>query len=183
MLPALLVPVLSKLAENGLGLLTDAITAKGKEFVEKQIGVDIPDEAEKLTPELIATLKTKEMEHEEKLLELSIEKQKIDIEQEKIYLEDTQNARNMQIEALRQNDVFSKRFVYYFASVAMIVTAIYIFSITFFVIPQENVRFADTILGFLLGTLVSTIVNFFFGTSKGSKDKDETLALLLKKEK
>jgi hypothetical protein len=45
------------------------------------------------------------------------------------------------------------------------------------------VRFADTILGFLLGTVVATIINFFLGSSAGSKEKTETLAAELKEQK
>lgn len=183
MLPVLLAPILTKLAENGLTILSDAITSKGKEFVEDKIGIKIPEKEDQLTPEIIATLKQAEMQHEKELIELSIKKQQADLEEEKIYLQDVQNARNMQVAALQQQDVFSKRFIYYFASVAMAVTTIYIFWITFGDIPEKNIRFADTILGFLLGTLVSTIINFFFGTSKGSKDKDDTLAILLKRDK
>jgi ABC-type nitrate/sulfonate/bicarbonate transport system permease component len=46
-----------------------------------------------------------------------------------------------------------------------------------------NVRFADTILGFLLGTVVATILNFFLGSSASSKEKTEVLAAELKEQK
>jgi hypothetical protein len=36
--------LLGSLAENGLGLLSSAIQAKGKEVVEKTLGVKIPDD-------------------------------------------------------------------------------------------------------------------------------------------
>jgi hypothetical protein len=52
---------------------------------------------------------------------------------------------------------------------------VYIFLITFTNIPETNVRFADTILGFLLGTVVATILNFFLGSSAGSKAKQEVI--------
>jgi hypothetical protein len=42
------------------------------------------------------------------------------------------------------------------------------------------VRFADTILGFLLGSVVATIINFYFGSSAGSKAKTEELNTLKK---
>jgi hypothetical protein len=48
----------------------------------------------------------------------------------------------------------------------------YLTGITFFDIPPENVRFVDTVIGFLLGTIVSSIIQFFFGSSLGSKEKD-----------
>lgn len=182
MLP-FLAPVLATLAQNGLGLLVNAITAKGKDVVEKTLGIEIPDEASSLTPELLVQLKTKEMEHEEFLLDAAIKKQEVDLKAEAMYLEDTQNARSMQMEALKQDDVFSKRFIYYLAAGALITTATYIFIITFASIPEQNVRFADTILGFLLGTVVSTVMNFFFGTSKGSSEKNETINKLLEERK
>jgi len=35
--------------------------------------------------------------------------------------------------------------------------------------------FANIILGFLLGTAVATIISFFYGSSKSSKDKTEAM--------
>jgi hypothetical protein len=57
----------------------------------------------------------------------------------------------------------------------------YIFFITFGTIQESNVRFADTILGFLLGTVVATIINFFLGSSAGSKEKTEAMAAEMRK--
>jgi len=82
MLPFLM-PLLTTLAGNGLNILAGAITAKGKDVVEDVLGIKIPDDAAKLTPELISQLKIKEMEHEEKLIELSLEEAKIELEANK----------------------------------------------------------------------------------------------------
>jgi multisubunit Na+/H+ antiporter MnhE subunit len=57
---------------------------------------------------------------------------------------------------------------------------VYIGFITFATIPEQNVRFADTILGFLLGTIVATFMNFFYGTSKSSQDKTDKMAEMAK---
>jgi len=84
----------------------------------------------------------------------------------------TENARAMQIAALQQSDVFSKRFTMYLTTFWSIAAAVYIAFITFSIIPEPNVRFADTILGFILGTVVATMLNFWFGSSIGSKEKD-----------
>ena len=91
-------------------------------------------------------------------------------------LENTKDARAMQVAALGQEDIFSKRFVYYLASFWSLVTVIYIFMTTFLDVVNERV--ADTVLGFLLGTIVATIINYFFGSSQGSKDK--TMEILKK---
>jgi hypothetical protein len=104
----------------------------------------------------------------------------MELEYAKMHLENVKDARGMQTAALAQSDVFSKRFVYYFASFWSVCAVVYIGFITFSVIPAANVRFADTILGFLLGTVVATILNFFYGTSKSSQDKTDKLAEMAK---
>jgi hypothetical protein len=110
---------------------------------------------------------------EEKLREL-------DLEYAKLHLENVKGARDMQTAALAQSDVFSKRFIYYFAAFWSVCAVVYIGFITFATIPEQNVRFADTILGFLLGTIVATFMNFFYGTSKSSQDKTEKMAEMAK---
>ena len=110
---------------------------------------------------------------EEKLREL-------DLEYAKLHLENVKGARDMQTAALGQSDVFSKRFIYYFASFWSVSAVVYIGFITFATIPKDNIRFADTIIGFLLGTVVATILNFFYGTSKSSQDKTDKMAEMAK---
>lgn len=82
-LPLILSPILSALASNGLSLLSSAIQAKGKEFIEDKIGMKIPSETSQLTPELLSELKKREMEHEEFLIETQIKKIEIELEAEK----------------------------------------------------------------------------------------------------
>lgn len=94
---------------------------------------------------------------------------------------DISNARAMQVAALGQEDNFSKRFVYWFAAFWSLFACAYIGFITFGEIPANNVRFADTILGFVLGTLIATIIQFFYGSSRSSSGKTEVMASLLNK--
>jgi len=68
--------LLGTLAENGLTLLSSAIQAKGKEVVENTLGVKIPDNP---TPEDVAKLRQLQYEHEERLIELGIEKAKLEM--------------------------------------------------------------------------------------------------------
>jgi hypothetical protein len=156
MILPLLAPLLATLASNGLGMVADAVTKKGKEFVEEKLGIDLTQDP---SPETIANWKLAAQQHEKELLQMAYG--------------DVANARNMQVEALRQDDLFSKRFIYIFATFWSVFAASYIGFITFGHIPEDNQRFADTILGFLLGTVVATILQFFFGSSMGSKEKDK----------
>lgn len=119
----------------------------------------VPDPAQKAE----AQLKLAEMAQNGELKEFELE------------VQDRDSARKMQIAALEQDDIFSKRFVLYLAAFWSIAAVVYIGFVTFGHIPEENTRFADTILGFLLGTVVGTILNFFFGSSKSSKDKTDAL--------
>jgi hypothetical protein len=89
----------------------------------------------------------------------------------KIDLENTKDAREMQRAALLQDDLFSKRFVYYLAIFWSVVSSLYFFVATFTEVVNEEM--ADIILGFLLGTVAGSIINFFFGSSAGSKAKDQ----------
>jgi hypothetical protein len=67
--------LLGTLAESGLNLLSSAIQAKGKEVVEKTLGVKISDNP---SPEEVEKLRQLQYDHEERLLELGIEKAKLE---------------------------------------------------------------------------------------------------------
>lgn len=99
-------------------------------------------------------------------------------ELEKLAFADVANARHMQEVALAQVDVFAKRFVYYFAIAWSLFAMIYLLCITFVELPASSQRYADTVLGFLLGTIIATIIGFFYGTSHSSKGKDSTITQL-----
>lgn len=107
--------------------------------------------------------------------EAALKLAQIDLEALKAQYANTADARAMQVAALNQSDIFSKRFTMYLTAFWSVCAAIYIGFITFSVIPDTNVRFADTILGFILGTVIATMLNFWFGSSIGSKEKGEVL--------
>jgi hypothetical protein len=67
--------LLGTLAQNGLGLLSSAIQAKGKQIVEEKLGVKISDNP---SPEEVVKLRQLQYDHEERLLELGIEKAQIE---------------------------------------------------------------------------------------------------------
>ena len=83
--------LLGTLAENGLGLLSSAIQAKGKEVVENTLGVKIPDAP---TPEDVAKLRQAQFDHEEKLLALGIEKAKMELAELQLFADAAKNEDN-----------------------------------------------------------------------------------------
>jgi hypothetical protein len=83
--------LLGSLAENGLGLLSSAIQAKGKEVVEKTLGVKIPDNP---SSEDVSNLRQLQFEHEERLLELGIEKAKMELAELQMFADAAKNEDN-----------------------------------------------------------------------------------------
>ena len=160
----LLAGIVSSLIQNNLPKVAQAVVDKGLDYVQEKTGIELkPD----MTPEEVGALREAAQKHEEFKIEQANK--------------NTADARAMQVAALQQDDKFSKRFVMYLATFWSLTAVMYIFLITFTNIPELNIRFADTILGFLLGTVVATILNFFLGSSAGSKEKTEALAAELKK--
>ena len=83
----------------------------------------------------------------------------IDLKQFQLENEDRASARHMQ-EVTSVWSVFAMTF---FAMAS------------FYTIPDANTRIVDTIIGVLIGTVLTGFFNFFFGSSKGSKDKTDAL--------
>lgn len=161
--------LVSMLADKGLDLISSAIDGgadKAKEYIEDKTGIKLD---KNLTEEQVAELKKFEMTNKIELEKLALANKQEDNRAseatQKIQAEEYADARNMQIESLKQDDKFSKRFVYYFAIFWSAFAVIYLAGITFIEIPKENTRFADTIVGFLLGTVVATLIGFFYGNS------------------
>lgn len=103
------------------------------------------------------------------------------IKQLEIDAEDLKDARSLQKEALKQDDLFSKRFIYYLASGVFIFSATIVVLLFFKDIPEQNKDVVNFILGVVVGTGLTGIFQYFFGSSKGSKDKQEFMTLLNKK--
>jgi len=141
---------------------------------EEDVNVQNIASAIQQNPELGLKLKQLEMEHKVQLQNILLERDRLD-------LQNTNSARTMQVAALEQRDRFSKRFVYIYAGFTTLSSFIYIACVTFMIIPKDNIRVVDTIIGFLLGTLISTIVNFFFGSSSSSQAKDSPFKNLAEK--
>lgn len=144
--------------ENGEAVASKVMNIAQAVTGEKGI-LDVKSALEK-SPELALNFEESVMAQESELVRLAYE--------------DRKDARQMQVAALQQKDRFSKRFIYYFALAWSLFAMLYVAAITFFPIPESSVRFADTVLGFLLGTAMAGIIQFFFGSSEGNERRAET---------
>ena len=165
--------LLTTLAQNGLGLLSSAIQAKGKEVVEQTLGVKIPDDP---TPEEVSKLRQAQFDHEERLLQLGIEKAKQDLESFREEVKDRDSARGRDSEFVRRGTRN------YRADVLVLVAAFAVAAMVYLVwrspdLPEYVKGVVTLVLGRFLGYL-DNIYSFEFGTTRGSKDKDETIKQL-----
>lgn len=153
-IPALIAPLLAQ----GLGLLGNAVLAKGKEWLEEQTGVDL---SKPLSPEDVAKLRQFEMEHEEELMRLRIEDKRLDYE-------DTQSARDMntRINESASASTLSKN-VPAILAIIVIVAGFILLAVT----KEADVRTA--VVG-----LMTLVLGFYFGSSSTSKLKDDTIQTL-----
>lgn len=157
MLP-IIASIVSGLIANGLPKVADAVVEKGVDYVQDKLGVQLKPEGEATSADY-ASYREAAMKHEEFMAEID--------------LKNVEGARRMQEKAMESDDAFVRRFVYAFITFWSLFAAIYISIITFSLIPPANVRFADTILGFVLGTMVASMFQFLLGSSLGSRKKDE----------
>jgi hypothetical protein len=80
--------------------------------------------------------------------------------------EQEKDFKDVHVDLVTKGDRVATHFTYWFAWFWGVVSAVYFFAVTFLPIPPAGENFANIILGFLLGTAVSTIINFFFGSSE-----------------
>jgi len=162
--------LLTTLAANGLGLLSSAIQAKGKQVVEETLGVKIPDNP---TPEDVGRLRQSQFDHEERLIELSIEKAKNDLDGFKIEVADRDSARVRDAEFIKRGTANGRANLMFFLAVCAVVGLVWIVWTDQGI--NEYVKGIFTlVLGRFLGYL-DNIYSFEFGTTRGSRDKDDTI--------
>jgi hypothetical protein len=150
--------IVSGLIQNNMHKVADAVIDKGVDYVQDKLGIELKPEGE-ATKEDYAKWNEAAAKHEEFMAEID--------------LKNMEGARNMQLKAMDSDDPLVRRFVYFFIAGWSVLSATYIGFITFGEIPESNIRFADTILGFVLGTMVASMFQFLLGSSLGSRAKDK----------
>ena len=114
-------------------------------------------------------------ENLQEMHKLSTEQYKAETDRMRVEIEDRNSARNMQVAALAQNDKFSKRFVYYLAAFVVFSATAFGAGLFFIEVPEQNKRLVEMFSDvFLFGGAI-LVLNFFFGSSKSSHDKDSII--------
>lgn len=157
-------PFVATLLAQGLGLLGNAVLAKGKDVIEEKLGVDI--ESMTQTPEGLLKLKQLEVDHEEFLLTNALENRKLDIEDKKLSLADTQNARdsNVRIQESPNASWLAKNTIYLLAFLVVVGGGWMLYAA-----KEADVRMAVV-------SAMMLVLGFFFGSTQQSHRKDNTIA-------
>ena len=74
------------------------------------------------------------------------------------------------------------KFVNILTMVWTVFSMVYLSAVTFFVVPDGNNRNVDLILGFLIGTAISSLLSFHFGSSRSSVQKEKFIEGMKQKE-
>lgn len=160
MLP-LIAGIVSSLISNNLPGVAQKVLDNGLEFVEDKLGMKLkPD----MSPEEIQKVSEAAMKHEEFLISEGYK--------------DVADARDMQKEALKQEDVWSKRFLPILTITLVILASLFIGFVSFGTFPSANLQMINGIIEFVKITF-ATIIGFWYGSSNGSVRKTD----LLKNEK
>ena len=197
---AILAAAVKPLARQGIDLLGgvfNGATQAGAERIaaeiEKRTGIRVEDIADdRLTAEDWAQLKEFELQNQEALLAELQAAQGHDIDRTRLMNEDRADARALQRVAMADEDWLTRNFIHLYAILLTGFTFAFIAWAAFgarfdtgadgapSAAGQAQIRTVDTVLGFLLGVSLSAIIQFFFGSSKGSNDKSRMLEDLLR---
>jgi prepilin signal peptidase PulO-like enzyme (type II secretory pathway) len=78
------------------------------------------------------------------------------------------------------DDQFKNRFLLYLASGILMVCVAYFFAVTFIPVTPSGQKYADIILGALIGAGFTGMISFYYGSSKSAQDKAETMKTMTK---
>lgn len=179
-IPAALASLLKPLLANGLNLIANAVMAKGKNYVEEKLGVELkPD----MSADEIIRLKTAEMEHEEELLRLRIEENKLDLAEFELRLKDTDSAREREVQISTSDKApLLNKIVTPVLALSLLGLTFFLFGVVMFDNTPVDPSRKDILIYVLgvLSTVATQVISYYFGSSAGSKDKNDMLKGVLK---
>jgi ABC-type multidrug transport system fused ATPase/permease subunit len=165
MLP-ILVPLIVKLAESGLSILSNAILAKGKDAIEEKLGVNI-DSAIQTEDGKIKLLQLQN-EHEEFLITADIQAKEQDLKALALSNADTASARDMNT---RVNESATASWLTKNIAAMLAITVV---AIGFYLLATTDAADVRTaVVG-----LMTLVLGFYFGSTSSSKGKDELISKL-----
>lgn len=187
-------PFVLALLSSGLRLVANAALVKGKEFIQEKTGVDLDQAA--LSTEDQAKLRQFQAEHEEELLRLQLEDNKLGLEETKAFLADVADARKIQSEIQMSANApwYAKAIQPTLAAFTLIATILLFGMFVYWSGDMTEVvdgkptlvhRINDTqkdIIIYILGVLsaaVTQILGYYFGSSHGSATKSKSLDKVL----
>lgn len=190
LIAAALAAIAPALARQGLDLLSgifrgalDQGTQQIADLIEEKTGIDISDAADnKLTDEQWGKLREFELQYQDRLLAYRQQADAKDLERQRLANDDRADARDLQKTALSSDSWLAKNFIYLYALLLTVFAFGFISYAAFgdvdYTKNEHARRVVDTVIGFLLGVTLSAIIQYFFGSSSGSKAKDDKLGLL-----
>jgi hypothetical protein len=181
-----MLPLIETLVSNGLGLIANAVLARGKAYVKEKTRVDLDKEA--LSQEDLIALKKYEMEHEEELLRLRLQDDRLSLEEQKIVFEDLSSARNRQMAI-----VASDRASWLTANTpSLLAISTVALTFLFFAVFAWLGKYSDPanavakeIMLYVLGVLsaiLTQIFSYYFGSSQDSTEKARAINEILDKQ-
>lgn len=165
---ALLTPFVKDLFANGLNLLGNAVMSKGKEYVEEKLGTKLPS-GDMVPPEKLAELRSLEFKHEETLQQLAIRRAELDLDEFKATLADVESARKREIEiAVSQHAPLLNKIISPILALVVVVGG------------GVLLAFGDPDVRTASAGLISAVLGYYFGTSVGSREKQQMIERLTK---
>ena len=167
-IPLILAPILAKLATSGLDLIGSAILAKGKDFIEDKLGVDI--ESQMQTEEGRLKLQQLQLDHETELLKYALEDRKVDLDFYKADTADRDSARQREVAVISNadNNWLNKNLV---PILALVMTIGGLCTLYFH--PDTEVRMAAV-------SIITMVLGYYFGNTSSNWKKDSTINTLAK---
>ncbi len=158
-------PLIKSLMEKGLSAIAGAVANKGKEYVEAKLGVKLEDN---ISDETATELRDAEIEHSEFLTNAALEGRRLDLEEEKIAAADTAGARALS-EKLSQSQ-------YWLAgNIVPILALLTVCGGAFMLLTSQDADVKMAAVSFVMLPL-----GFYFGSSSGSKAKQEVIERMTK---
>jgi hypothetical protein len=169
-----MLPIVAALLKMGLPMLGNAILNKGQEVVEEKLGVKLPSIAEISNPDVALKLKQLESDHEEFLMTQALENRKLDLQEYGMQIADVGNARAREVSIVQASAANPWLVFFNFQNWLTLVVVIGA--------GWVLVNAGDIDIRLAANSVLMLVLGYYYGTTKNSHFKDETINKLSKGE-